>query len=391
MVGVPRWTRWLVATTLALGALATPALAATPNPSPAPASDPAVAAEGERLASFGIGPAGSERPDERPFLVAAAGPGSVLYDHVAVINQAADPVDLTLYAADALTADGGGLAIRERAATSNDLGSWITVGDPTPAITVPAQSPETGLGYVIVPITIAIPANAQPGDHVAGVVASLISLGSSSTSQNIELEQRVAARVYVRVDGPLAPGLEITSLRAAFRSGGVVAAGSVEVSYTLRNTGNVRMAVEPSARVAGPFGLLATERPGDRVDEILPGGEVQGTITVPDVWPLVAADVTVSANGAAAPGADDPGVGAVTERTRVWAVPWVPLAVLLLLALVLVIRRRRRVGRARRGGTRLSAAADRDIGAGQSGSGPLPDSGDSGASEPGRTRVRRAR
>ncbi|RYV49985.1 COG1470 family protein [Pengzhenrongella frigida] len=330
---------------------AAPALAeAAPSPSPVESDAPV---DGDGLASFGIGPASAERPDDRSFLEFSAGPGAVIYDHVAIINQAAAPIDLQVYSGDVVMADGGGLSVTARDQATTDAGSWITVEGPG-TIQIPAQSQETGLGYVVVPFSLTIPANAQPGDHLGGIVASLVSAGQGGeNSPSIALEQRVAARVYIRVEGPLDPGLDVVDVTATYAAGALagVRAGTMTVSYTLRNSGNVRLAVEPSVRVAGPFGLLERTAAGERADEILPGGEVKVTTTVPDVWPLGFETVTVSARGVAPTAGEDPGVGTATGSAVVWAFPWAILATLALLIAITIYR----VVRARRRKTRRNA------------------------------------
>lgn len=355
----------VTAVILALTWAATPALAATtPTPTPTAGDGQTAATTSADLVSFGIAPAGSERPDGRPFLSYAAAPGSTIYDHVAVLNQDDQPVSLQVYGGDVVQADAG-LSVRARADANVDAGAWLTVDSP-PQIDVPGQTADAGVGYVIVPFTLTIPADAQPGDHLGGIVASLVTVGSGGDgSPAIQLDQRVAARVYIRVDGDLAPGLVVTDLVATWVPGSLVGAGSVEVTYTLRNTGNQRMAVEPSARVAGPYDLLARFAAGTRVDDLLPGAEVDQSITVAGVWPLVRETVTVSAHVGATVTGDDPGLGAVTASTTTWAMPWVALAGLaLLLALVvaLVLRRRRRGGprRGRRqaSGRRVAGPSD---------------------------------
>lgn len=331
--------------------LSGPALATTdPEDDETPLVEEGTGAPAEQgLVSFGIAPSGPERPDDRPFLQVGAAPGSVIYEHVALINQGDEPIELHVYAGDVVNADSG-LAVTPRAEESAGAGAWVGFGG-LEKVVVPAQTPESGYGYAVVPFTVTIPTNAEPGDHSAGIVASLITVGrGGENAPSIELEQRVAARVYISVDGAAKPGLEVVGVDAEYAQGALVGRGSVEVSYTIRNTGNVRMAVEPAVEVAGPFGLLAESADGERVDELLPGSEVRQTVTVEGVWPLVREDVTVSAVAMAAPGGAEPGLGTVTATAVVWAIPWVVLMLLLLLVgLVTVwLRRRHRRPKGRR-------------------------------------------
>jgi hypothetical protein len=349
----------VAALALAAALAVSPSVAATPSPSPSPAAStsPGVTtpAGGKDLVSFGIAPAGAKRPDDRAFLKYTAPAGAVIYDHIALVNQDDAPIDLQLYGGDVVMADGGGLAVPAREQKSADAGAWIAVDTAGAAVPVPAQTKTTGIGYTVVPFSITIPANAQPGDHVGGIVGSLVVKGQAGTNAPaIDFEQRVVARVYIRVSGALRPGLTVTAVTAKYRPGAFAGAGAgtVEVGYTVRNTGNVRMAVDTGVRVAGPFGLLPRTVTGGHVDELLPGGEVHLSTTVSRVWPLVIGTVTVSATGLAPAGGEDPGVGTVHAQARFWAIPWVALEVLaLLLALAayrIVRKRRRRLARAGR-------------------------------------------
>ena len=342
-----------------------PAHAATPAPAPSAASSPSSSpapAAGPDLVSFGIAPAGVERPDDRPYLSYTAAPGSVIYDHVALLNQDDSPIGLQLYAGDVVMSDGTGLGVPPRDQAPTDAGSWIAVTAPGGNVQVPAQTKDAGIGYTVVPFSLTIPVNAQPGDHVGGLVGSLVATGrSGDNTPAIDLEQRVVARVYIRVTGDLRPGLAITDVRATHRGGGPAGqgAGTVDVSYTLRNTGNVRMAVQPDVRLTGPVGLLPRTQRGDRVDELLPGSEVRVTTTVSGVWPLGRESVTVSATGLPSATGEDPGVGTVRASTELWAIPWaaVALVVLLLSLAAYGVTRHRR--RARRVVARGRRAAER--------------------------------
>lgn len=312
---------------------------------------PGAESEAQRV-GFGIVPATADDVDRRAFLSFGLTPGSVAYDHVAVVNYSPEDLALDVYATDAVTADGGGFSLLAAAETPVDLGAWTTVGDGTRTITVPGRSDDGRPGRVILPVTITIPANASPGDHAAGVVASLATLGENPEGQNIRLEQRVAARVYVRVDGPLNPELTITGLEARFTKGARPwEAGEVEVAYTVENTGNVRMGVEPSGTVTGPGGMLARAGDAEPIAELLPGSSQTVTTTVPRVWPLGLLEVTATAAPVAATAAEPPDLSPVSATTRIWAVTWESLTVFALVLVALALagyrlyrRRRPRLG-----------------------------------------------
>lgn len=345
--------------------------------SPAPSGSPAGSAPAakEPLVTFGIGPAGADQPDQRPYLQYGVTPGSEVVDYVAVLNQSDVPVTLTVYGGDGVNAVGGGLDIKKRAERNSDLGAWILVGeaaangrfDPSSrsqtTVTVPPQSTTTGRGAVIVPIRIVVPHDASPGDHVGGVAASLITLGKSPTAQNIELEQRVVARIYLRVAGPLEPKLTVDILETDYSAGRLGLSGRVDVTYRVTNTGNTRLGARSQAGTGGPFGLGSLLAEGPRVDELVPGGSAVLTASLRGLRPLVLGSAEVTVTAIAPPGTQAPGAGVASAGTRFVAVSWQLLALAGLLAVLLALRRRRlggagrgRAGRGRHGRRAVTTA-----------------------------------
>lgn len=315
-------------------AAASPFAGETPAPSPGPGEESAPA-------TFGVSPASPAGPDSRPFVVIGAAPGSVVTDYVAVLNQSDFSLPLSVYPSEATQAQDGTLTLANRGAVS-DAGSWLTLGAAT--VDVPAQS-SAGIGSVVVPVTVTIPADAEPGDHVGAVIVSLTASGpGGENAPSLDFEQRVGARIYIHVTGETAPGLVVTQVSARYDHGplwGLPGRGRLTVTYALHNTGNVRVAVQPSVSAAGPFGLLPAEADGSMVNELLPDGVVTQEVVIDDVWPLVRRHITVSAAARTAPGGAAVTLDPATRSADAWTVPWLWL-VLLLLATLAVFRRRLR-------------------------------------------------
>ena len=360
----------LLTSTLALVLLATPLLApaapaladATPSPratSQTPTGDVSssdAAAQAGRV-GFGVVPATAEEIDERAFFSYGLPPGAVAYDHVAVVNYSEQPLTLGVYATDALNTTDGGFSLLPSSEAPGDLGAWITVEGPSPDVEVPGRRGDGSPGRLILPVKIAVPKDATPGDHGAGIVAVLTTLGRNPQGQNIQLEQRVAARAYVKVDGPLQPALEVTQLAARFIDGTWPwQPGTVEVTYTVTNTGNVRMGFDPSVRVAGPLGAAPRTRQLDLVAELLPHNSQTLRTTVTEVWPLGRLGVELTADPVAAAAAQAPELGQVSGAVWIWALTW-PLALLVVLVLGLLVALTLRVRRLRRGSRALTPPA----------------------------------
>jgi hypothetical protein len=287
---------------------------------------------------FGIVPATAKDLDVRSLFSFGLSPGSVAYDHVAVVNYSPKALNLDVYATDALNSAEGGYALRAATDKPSDLGAWVVVGEKSRrrTVSVPGRRKDGSPGRVILPVAISVPANATPGDHAAGIVASLITLGKNPTGQNVRLEQRVAGRIYVRVSGKLQPDLAVTALKATYIKGDrPFASGSVRVDYTITNGGNLRMGFNPSVEVAGPFGVGRRSAAGSRVAELLPGSSQRIRTTVSGIWPMGYDNVTVVAAPVAAIAAAAPPVEPARETIRIWVITWELMLELLLLSALL--------------------------------------------------------
>ena len=307
--------------------------AASPSPSPSP-SGPASSNPSDINVTFGVGPATKggaiDRRTSFSFLQPRLG---VANDYVTVVNLSSRPITLNLYPADALNQADGTLGLQPRYAKRTDLASWITLKTPTGKafVVVPGRS------NVLVPFTVRVPAKAYVGDHLAGIVASVVAKGQTpgDLTTAVAFEQRVGVRVGMRVAGQLKPELTIESLSATYVGTlNPVSPGRATVSYTVRNTGNIRLGGRQSVRVHGLFGPAAEAVGLADIPLLLPGGSAQVTVDVPDVWPLVwlTADVTVVPLGAA--GDANPPIGDVTASVSFWGIPWVLLGIILLILLL---------------------------------------------------------
>ncbi|MEE6262610.1 WxL protein peptidoglycan domain-containing protein [Plantactinospora sonchi] len=326
-----------------IAVLGTVPVAAAPGPTPTPNSN--VPVRPARV-TWGVTPSSPAGPDGRASFGYKLDPGGTVTDYVAVTNHSARPLTLNLYASDAVTAAQGGFDLLPGGQRPVDVGSWVRLTAAT--LTIPSTS------RMDVPFTLTVPENATPGDHVGGIVASLAAPGTDGQGNQVAVDHRVGARIYLRVTGALRPALALEDLRIAHRaSGNPFAGGEIVATATIRNTGNVRLAGQSTVDSAGPFGLGVRSASGAALPEILPGDAVQATVRLPGVPPLFRLTVTTTVVPTAVEGQVlEPPPGAVSEAVTVWAVPWLQL---LLVALVvgavwalLMVRRHRRRRAARR-------------------------------------------
>lgn len=286
----------------------------------APASAAPKAASKARV-TFGVEPATAHRPDARPHFAFGVTPGATLSDHVAVLNYSAKPLSLQLYATDAINTSNGGFGLLPAATKPTGAGAWITLPKATATVRVPAQTAKAP-GKIIVPFTLTVPADAAPGDHVGGIVASLRTEGHNSSGQNVILHLRVGTRLFIRVAGVLAPKLTLNNPHATYHgTPNPVGRGGVTVTYQVNNTGNVELALNQGVTVSGLFGASRHVAVAG-VPLLLPGDSLRETAHLSGVWPQLSAGVKVTAQPLAAAGDVDPHLLTVTASTRLLAVPW---------------------------------------------------------------------
>lgn len=179
-------------------------------------------------------------------------PGAVVDDAVLLVNTGSEPVDLVLYAADARTADNGGLAFPGGATDAPQrAGAWLSLT----ADTVSLQPGETRT----VPFTFAVP-DGVAGEFAAGIVAQPAA-GATADAQGsqfaVAILQRAAVTVVAAVqsDAPLAPKMEIAALAAEVNGERQL------VNATLRNSGQVGLR---------PQGMLTVTDDADTIVRAVP-------------------------------------------------------------------------------------------------------------------------
>lgn len=278
----------------------------------------------------------SSRVAARPYFALSADPGQTLEDKVVLANKTAEPRTFRLYAADAYnTARDGGFAVRTAGERMRGIGAWAR----------PARSRVTvpGHGTVTVPVTLRVPADAEPGDHSGALVAIDERIDPGAGSVALGVRRAVGARVYLRVSGPALPALAVERVRITHRQPLVPGLGdsAATVSYTLHNTGNVTLDPKVELRARGLFGrtLLARDLTGIPA-ELLPGQRVRLTAPWRNAPQLDWADVTLTAHATGT---------RQSSSASFLALPWLVVAVAAAVAVAgvtLLVRARR--GRARR-------------------------------------------
>jgi hypothetical protein len=151
-----------------------------------------------------VAPSGHGIGGHRDYFVYQLRPRQRFRDTIGVTNLTDRPLTFKMFAKDAFDTKDGAFALQDDPERPVGVGSWIHL--PLTQLTV---KPNT---RVDIPFQIIVPANATPGDHAGGIIGALLPDSLRKSSDRVLVERRVAARVYVRVDGPLHPGISITKL-----------------------------------------------------------------------------------------------------------------------------------------------------------------------------------
>ena len=317
----------------------TAVLPAAVTPSAAHQGLPSAAKAKKSNITFGAGPANATKPDGRSIFTYDTSPGGQIRDHIAVLNITHHAEVLRVYTVDVAPGGDGGFFYEPRNAPRVGAGAWVAVGTPNASGVLRAKPRST----TILPVHLTVPANASPGDHVAAVIVSLTALVKGKSGQRVDLEQRVATRVLVRVSGTLRPQLSIENLKAKYHARiNPFASGSVTVHYTVRNTGNAILGGTQQVSIHGFFGTTTQALKLPAIPVLLPGGTYNVTTTVPGVFPEIWMSAKVRVTPAGLTGDVNPGLKVATASTHFWAIPWILIAlILLLLAFVSWTVRRR--------------------------------------------------
>jgi hypothetical protein len=282
-------------------------------------------------------PATETGPDtSRSRLTYQLDPGQHIEDRYYVRNAGTTVQDVSIYPTDAFTDQDGAYSLLDSATPPADVGTWVTFDGGAKTLQLTLNPGEIR----IIPFTMTVPADARPGDHAGGLIVSAL-----SASGQVQLDRRVATRLYARVKGDLQTGLSITSISSSYDAELNPFAGRTSLTYTVTNTGNVSLGANVVSRVRGIFGIPLSGTEADAVPELLPGETRTITSTVTGVGQWLYLNPTIDLVATIDADALNPGpLPNVQRDTTLFVVPWMFLALLVLGALVwLVLRRRRSV------------------------------------------------
>ncbi|QIG39635.1 DUF916 domain-containing protein [Microbacterium sp. 4R-513] len=289
---------------------------------------------------WSVSPADANGPDGRRSAEHEVDPGATVDDYFAVRNVGDSEVTFQLTAADGYYTRTGRFDILAADKESKDSGTWIAIPE---TVTVPAG--ETA----VIPYSVTVPERAEPGDHAAGITASVLSVQSAEDGTSLGVESRVGFRVLTRVKGEITPAASIGTISPDYEtSWNPLKPGELNVTFDVSNDGNTRLLAQGTVEAGGQKVAFPAE--GESQQELLPGDVRTLTVVVDGVWPLfvVPTTVTLDATVLTMDGSTDT-LAPVQEGTVAWAIPWPQLIILAGIVLIVLailwnrIRSRRRL------------------------------------------------
>jgi hypothetical protein len=206
-------------------------------------------------------------PRALQYIVDHVAPGTTISRRVEVANNTRSTQAVQVYAASASVKDGNFLFGDGRSA--NDLTTWTTVG---PSVVSPAAGAKTQAT-----VTIAVPANASPGERYGVVWAELPP--ATAASGGISAVNRVGVRIYLSVGpgGEPASDFGITTFEAQRDS-----AGNPVVAAVVNNSGGRALDLSGELRLSNGPGGLATGPFDAKLGTTLGVGQTQPVLVVLD-------------------------------------------------------------------------------------------------------------
>jgi len=180
-----------------------------------------VLAQGSPSTAYGVTPApGSMTDPASSYFVIEADGGAQIRQTVRITNRSDAVVELMVAAVDASTASNGGVSYSRAGVAPQRAGALIDL--PQALVTVaPGAS-------VDVPFTVAVPADARSGLHLAGISVQEVADATAAPGSTdggagaaIEVQTRRVTAVQVNVPGPADPELVINGVSPVARGDGL--------------------------------------------------------------------------------------------------------------------------------------------------------------------------
>ncbi len=214
---------------------------------------PAWAAQGAML---GIRPA-----DEANYFNVKLLPGTQTRRTAIVSNSSGQTQKVIIYPADGHNTPQGGFAVRKQTDPRLEIAAWTQLSVKEFVLAPGAERQ--------VSFQIDVPIGTPPGDYTGGIVAQSqeregkASQVDKGTAVQINIIERVAARIYLRVPGTSRPAIALGALTSTSAENGRT------FQLVLSNKGNIRLQPRTTLRITGWRTSKSLTFSG--VDTLLPG------------------------------------------------------------------------------------------------------------------------
>lgn len=215
-------------------------------------------------AGLGIMPQQIAGEDTRSWFVYTLDRGQSQRDTVVINNHSDESAEIVIEALDAISTDDGSYGLVSSPVDNQHIGKWVTL-DRERVVLGSGKSAEVGF-------TIRIPADASVGEHNGGIVIHQERTQPASGS-SINVQTRVAARVYVTVPGVVEREIEFDRVSHRFEDG--------KLCFTIEahNKSNVKLEPSLDIRLTGLLG--STKHTEENVGTFLAGKEMK----IERMWP----------------------------------------------------------------------------------------------------------
>lgn len=201
-------------------------------------------AKGQGGQTFGIGPADAAAG---PYFIYTLDPGASKSDKALVSNYTGAAMTLQAFAADAVTATGGGTAFGARGEKKTGVGEWISMNQGELNLAPGAA--------VSVPVTVTVPAGTHPGDYVAGLVVQAPPKAGAVGNVSASVTERAGVAILVHVPGATKEKLAIGT--ACFNQ----ETGSRYFEVPVKNQGDILTAAAGTFKLETEAGERVFDRP----------------------------------------------------------------------------------------------------------------------------------
>ena len=260
----------LIASLVAL--LALPAATVAQDAAGTPAATPAAA-----LNAFEIGPEAGEDPatTAQGYFVYELAGGDEANGSVRLLNPRTAPVTVELAEVDAETAQQGGSAFADAAATPVAAAMWLRLDESQVTL---APGEERSVAFTVQP-----PADAAPGQYLAGITAyvpaapeEIATTGGNQAGASVTMQTRYVIGVQVDVPGAWTPSMTITGASALEQPSGT------KLGIAMTNDGDEFLKPQGSVTLSNAEATPILTQP------IQLGTFLTGTdVTYPVAWPGV--------------------------------------------------------------------------------------------------------